>query len=408
MRRLLESRAPLAVAAAALFVLGCAVTAGLLPFKYWTLWDGPRGWSAFITGDFVQIWAAGEMMLKGLPTAPYVGPLINVYIKARVGADAARYIWAYPPPALLLVLPFGLLPIVWSFCLYVAAQGLAFLRALKVASLGRGAALLCLLSPAAVVSVVFGQNGMATASFALPALLLSGRSPYLAGFLAGCLVWKPQAAVMIPICFLAAGARKAFTSAALTSLTLVIGTALAFGTLPWRLWFSILPDLAYSVDHVDKFVESMASPLAAMLTVGVPARVAHPIQAVLSFAAAVATWVVWRRECDHRLKVAFALCSSVIAAPYVFVYDMPGISAAVVLTAVSIGFSRIEPWERLGLVFCWTAPTTVLFVGMLSNFALTPLLPSAVSVAAFIVWRRTRPQRIAVSSLASLEATITG
>ena len=87
--------------------------------------------------------------------------------------------------------------------------------------------------PAVVVNIGHGQNGFLTAALLGGALHLLDRRPWLAGVLIGCLAYKPQFGVLIPVALLAGGRWSTIAAAAATVAALV---AVSFATLGGGVW----------------------------------------------------------------------------------------------------------------------------------------------------------------------------
>src|SRR6202043_3793016 len=92
---------------------------------------------------------------------------------------------------------------------------------------------LMLASPFAAWNFLIGQNGFLTASLLGASLLLLERRPVLAGVFIGCLTYKPQFGILLPLALAAANQWRAFVSTAVTALILTGASIAAFGTGPW-------------------------------------------------------------------------------------------------------------------------------------------------------------------------------
>ena len=66
-----------------------------------------------------------------------------------------------------------------------------------------------------------GHNGFLTALLLGGGLILLERKPFLAGLLLGCLVYKPQFALVLPLLLLALWNWRAIAGAAVSSLALI-------------------------------------------------------------------------------------------------------------------------------------------------------------------------------------------
>jgi hypothetical protein len=101
----------------------------------------------------------------------------------------------YPPPFLLLLLPFSLLRFAWSFALFQAATfmvavagGWCWLRMAPERLLWLVA---LVLSPGASVTVICGQNAFLALGLLLGGCGLRGRSRFVSGAVLGLLCYKP-------------------------------------------------------------------------------------------------------------------------------------------------------------------------------------------------------------------------
>ena len=88
--------------------------------------------------------------------------------------------------------------------------------------------------PAVFVNLGHGHNGFLTAALIGGALLVLDRRPLLAGVLIGCLAYKPQFGVLIPLVLAATGRWRVIAAAAATVVAFVAGHAgSSFGGATW-------------------------------------------------------------------------------------------------------------------------------------------------------------------------------
>jgi hypothetical protein len=147
---------------------------------------GISSWAAYITMlrpapglDWMVYFTAARVYLDGnLPII--LDPLrftmtLNDRFSGWLAHPLGLHPWVYPPHFLLLFLPFGLLPPVPSYALFVLSSLLGLLVAIRVWLHATNAFWLrcisLILSPAAALGVVVGQNAFLAAS-----LLVGGRS----------------------------------------------------------------------------------------------------------------------------------------------------------------------------------------------------------------------------------------
>lgn len=354
-----------------------AITAGVLRLHWHVRGD-----------DFDQIWAAGRLMLRGLPCAPYMPGLLDIYIRGLTGIQGIVYLFVYPPPTLIFAIPFGVGGLAASEIAFVTFAICSLCVALRLTiRLNRAALTACVLSPAALVSFLSGQGGALEAALLVPCLAVGGSRPLLAGLLAGCLIWKPQAAILVPVCFLAGGRIRALLAAAAVTLVFVVGSTAWMGTLPWRLWWATLPHLTSDLMNRDLFVYYMASPLASMVVLHAPWAAAVAMQAAATIAAMAVAWVAWRRAPGNPVAVAAALALTPLAAPYSFTYDMVGATIAVAMILVCVPGKEFKRWEMAAMGTVWAAPAAV-WLAFAYPFPVNFVLPISSALVAAVAFRR--------------------
>jgi Glycosyltransferase family 87 len=96
---------------------------------------------------------------------------------------------------------------------------------------------------AVFVNVGHGQNGFLTAALLGGALHWLDRRPWLAGVLIGCLAYKPQFGVLIPIALLAGGRWGTIGAAMVTVAALV---AVSFVTLGGSVWHAFADSMNFT------------------------------------------------------------------------------------------------------------------------------------------------------------------
>ena len=93
--------------------------------------------------------------------------------------------------------------------------------------------LLALAYPAVFINLGQGHNGFLTAALIGAALCQLDRRPILAGILIGCLAYKPQFGLLIPLVLAVSGRWRTFAAAAVTVAVMAIAVTLAFGVEVW-------------------------------------------------------------------------------------------------------------------------------------------------------------------------------
>lgn len=307
---------------AARFQLACKVV-GLAHIVVGTMGLAANVNTPFVA-DFVSFWAAAVLAIGGDPAAVY-DLVAHKAVQAQVKAPQGLLPFFYPPPFLLVLLPLGLLPywvaaVAWTggtFVLLVAAVR----RLLSDLRPGTGTIWLAAAMPAVAVNAIIGQIGFLTAALFVGGLVLLPRRPFIGGLLFGCLIVKPHVAVFLPLAFLAAGQWRAIAGAALSASGLLILALLVFGAGTYEAWLGQAP--VYASILRDGLVpwHKMASIYAALRHAGMPIAQAMAVHAVAAVAAAAAVWRVWRGSADSMARGAVLAAASVLASPYLFLYD---------------------------------------------------------------------------------------
>ena len=208
-------------------------------FSHWWVYD-PNGLG--IPTDFINVWAAGRLVLDGLPAQAYDWDIQKQVEVAKLGQDFVGYFaWHYPPPFLFVASLLAQLPYQVAYIGWVVVSFLPFLVAMR-AIVGRDFGyLLALAIPMAFINALVGQNGFLTAALIGGTLYLIPIRPVLAGICLGLLTYKPQYGLLFPIALIAAGHWRVFVSAGVTAVVLAIASWLAFGIESWLAFFHWMP-----------------------------------------------------------------------------------------------------------------------------------------------------------------------
>lgn len=270
----------------------------------------PRDGTSLVVGrDFLNIWMYGRAAWQADPARYYDMPTYLAALGPVVGAGYPGQLWSYPPVALLIAAPFGLLPYLPALLLWTASGIVGFAVALRLWTRDWRIIALLLVAPAALIGIMSGQFALLAAAILLTVLRWRESRPWLAGALVGLLLVKPQLALLIPLLFVATGNWRAFAAAALSSLTLAALVALIWGIDIWQVYVSagianqslVLSD----PDHLaGPFMPTLFMNLRA---IGVPIPVASALQMALALLAAA---LVWRRFRQRPTTCAPIFCSS--------------------------------------------------------------------------------------------------
>jgi arabinofuranan 3-O-arabinosyltransferase len=280
--------------------------------------------------DFANAWMAGMQALHGNAAALYDPAAFAKIQAAIVGPNHPKDFfypnWPYPPIFFLILVPLAMLSYVTAFLSFqvvtlLGCIAVVFLIVRRPASMA-----LVLASPFGALDIRWGQTGFLRASLIGAALLALERRPVLAGVFIGCLTYKPQFGILIPVALVAAKQWRAFGSAAITTAVLGGVSIAAFGIDPWQAFPREL--LAQAGDYLLR-ENPLAAPWAAIQTVYGLVRAFHGSAALAWLAQGCATagvavivWLVWRSPVRYTLKAALLSAATLIATPYAWHYDL--------------------------------------------------------------------------------------
>ena len=316
--------------------------------------------------DFSSFYAAGSLALEGRAAGVY--DMATHYAREQqiFGAGTPYYAWFYPPFFLLIATPLALMPYplalaVWqaaTLAFYLGVIG-AILRPVRLShpDLAGVWMLPALAYPAVFINLGHGQNGLLTAGLFGAALFTLPTRPLLSGVLFGCLAYKPQFALVIPIALILSGQWRTVMAATLTVIALAMAASLAFGT---DVWFAFLTSMDASrrlvLEQGSVGFEKLQSVFAAVRMWGGGVPLAYLVQGVTSAAAICGVAWIWRSTCDHKLKAAALMIAALLASPHTLDYDLT-IAAPAIAFMTSLGFARgFRDFEVSVLAGAWVAP----------------------------------------------------
>jgi hypothetical protein len=349
--------------------------------------------------DFSDVYAAGTYVLDGNPEAPFNLASQHAREQQIFGAATPFYGWHYPPFFLfiagaLALMPYGIALALWqavTLALYLLAIR-SILKSVPCAD-GKRTLLadplwlfLALAFPAVLVNLGHGQNGFLTAALLGAALVQLDRRPLIAGILLGCLAYKPQFGLMIPIVLAASGRWRVFAAAAATVALLVVAVAAAFGPHVWQAFFdSTRFTRQVALEQGNTGWYKIQSVFAWARMWGAPIPLAYALQGLLDVALGASSIWLWRSEASYPLKAAGLCLAAILATPYTFDYDMTLLAPAAAFLAAD-GWARgFGPWEKTALAALWLAP---LVARPVAAATLIPLGVPAMLVMFILLLRR--------------------
>ena len=354
-----------------------------------------------VYSDFSTAWVVGVQALQG-QVVPLYDPAKFLEIQTTLlGAQKFFYPnWPYPPIFSLVMAPFGLLPYFWSFVTWTSTTLLGCIVVVYMIVRRSPVIPLVLASPFTLWNILAGQNGFLMASLLGASLLSFERQPVLAGIFIGCLTYKPQFGIMLPVALVAAKQWRAVASAVATAALLAAVSVAAFGASAWEAFpcgllqqFGVvfeaegLPDFAATWGYLQTVYG-----LIRYLHGG--ATLAWVGQGITALCAAIIVWFVWRSPTRYALKAAILSALALLASPYAFAYDMAAIAIPVAFLArdqLRCGLLRGEQIILLAL-FCAILALLVIFRDPPNGIpfgSLPGIGPAALITLSAVILRRT-------------------
>lgn len=237
--------------------------------------------------------------------------------------------FAYPPSALLLFHPFGLMSFPVAFLVWTSLSIAAFAVAARNFAT-QTALILAFTTPAIVLSVASGQTSLLIASAIMGAVTLLERKPILAGILLGAAAsLKPQAVLLVPLALLIGQHWRAQFAFFITGIVCVSVAMLLWGVELWFDWYRAMSQFSSIVTGLGLNIDGITFAMLAKAA-GWPTWLALSIQLAAIICGCVL--VVWAfRRSDKLVRVVALASGSLLCSPYALIYDLS------VLMPIAIG-----------------------------------------------------------------------
>lgn len=350
-----------------------------------------RGWPAGF-GDSFALWSFGRFLGDHAAIAIYDPAALRSAQLALGMEPGASYPFPYPPSFLLIVWPLGRLPGQIAWAALVAVSLPLYLWATVGRNWRSPALVAALAAPTTTIAIVSGQSGLLAAGLLAGGMRLAAANPVAAGVLLGCLTYKPQLGLVVPVALLAARLWRTVWVALLTAVLLVVLTSILFGGAIWPNWavFVLGYPRQFAADS-SEIVHLMPTVLAALLQLGIAPVAAQLAQWTVTAATAAIVWSLCRSG-PRQLAAAGVLVASVLATPYAFVYDMPFLATAVIWLVAERHHAggRFGTGEVLVMMAAMIAP--IMLVAGTSKF---PLATLSLILLFWVIVRRCRRLRAA-------------
>lgn len=340
--------------------------------------------------DFVTTYAAGVMARDRNAAQAYDHQALHAVEKAVVdNGDIPFFGWYYPPIFFFVAFLAALLPYVKALVALQAVTFLPFAAIVRRIADDNLAILALVAFPGTFVNLGHGQNGFLTAALFGGGLLALQRRPALAGVLLGCLAYKPQFGLLIPLALLAGRYYRAFAWAAAAVVALCGLSALAFGVESWRQFFAWSPiTRAMVLEQGGLGWEKIQSVFSTVRSTGGGVALAYALQAAVSLPIAAAVAWIWRGRAPFAAKASALTAGTVAATPYLLDYDLVLLALPIAWLAREGYDYGFRDWEKSILALAWLLPLISRGIAAGTGVQMAPVVLIALFL---VVLRRARP-----------------
>jgi hypothetical protein len=345
--------------------------------------------------DFLPMWAAAHEAFLHHPDRIYDFAKLTAVQQPLLDGFPGFRPFVYPPPALLVFAPFGLLRFGLANAIWTAV-GLALILGTTASQL-KSPRLLVLaamvLSPASVLVLITGQVTFLMATLAVTGLLSLKQRPLLAGVLFGlaCAI-KPQSLVLLPVALVATGQWRAVLAAGATAALAVAASIGMLGVHAWVEWLAALQRFQDWVMNSGGFQKGMITPTALGITLRLDAAGLATWRLGFAIGAVAMVWHVFRKTEDPARRLTALMGGSLFISPYAMHYDAALLApaAALMLTHRSSPGQWIAALGAGALLCCAAIPYVgaaavtafVLVVSLTPETAFTPRRPQTAELPA--------------------------
>jgi arabinofuranan 3-O-arabinosyltransferase len=378
------------------FVL-CVINAAFFPSAWLCdIWIYDKAGLGIPT-DFVNVWAAGKLVLEGHPAFAYDWDIQRQIELALLRQDFPGYFaWHYPPPFLFVASFLAQFPYSVAFVGWAAASFVPYLAAMR-AIVGRATfgVMLAVGFPMVLSNGLVGQNGYLTAALIGGTLILLPTRPVLSGICLGLLTYKPQYGFLFPIVLIATAEWTVFFSAAATAIAMAFVSWLAFGTDSWLAFFHWMPRFSQAFLVEGKATWWKLQSLYSMVRyLGGSEQLGWACQWILTAAVVTTLVTLWRSKVRYSLKAAALAAGTLLTTPYLFMYDMMVLAIAVAFL-VRVGLARgFLPYELPLLGTALVVMMSFMFLGQPVGLATTLIIGGLILRRAGPWWRRDQPAAV--------------
>jgi arabinofuranan 3-O-arabinosyltransferase len=323
------------------YALGIAYAAVFLIWYKTGVWLVDSNGVPLPDTDFRYWWVGGVEALHGEAASIYDPAHLIDLLKTLVGPEHAKDFfwpdWPYPPIIFLILAPLPMLPYAPAFLIWEAVPLLACVTVVFLIVRRSAAIALVVASPFGAFNFRWAQTGFLRTALLGAALLTLERRPVLAGVFIGCLTYKPQFGILIPVALIAVRQWRAFASAAITAVFLVGVSIAAFGIEPWiafpRGFLANAGNVLLLEGHRKIEWTWIQTVYGLVRALHGSAALAWLAQGCATAGIAVIVWLVWRSPTRYALKAALLSAATLVATPYGWFFDLSVIAIPVAFLA---------------------------------------------------------------------------
>jgi hypothetical protein len=269
------------------------------------------------SSDFDVFHMAGYAFWRGQAAEAYRGTLVSLSGDVYSGLR-----WTYPPPYMLLLAPFALLPEWVAYASFMSLSLVGFIAMVRSLSGPYFEMALKMSIPAISVSLAAGQNGLLFGG--IIAWILSSTSSIAAwsGLGLSVLALKPQ---LFPVVFLYLAREQKWRAAAIGAFGLLLLAWLSTETLGDGIWWSFLSTMDETRQLLltgNLRIFRMISVYATLYSLGMDATHALLVQSILALGI-VYIVIIHSRNHSLRGQLGLVALAAPLISPYAYDYDMP-------------------------------------------------------------------------------------
>jgi hypothetical protein len=266
--------------------------------------------------DFAALWVAGKLAASGHASTAFDTEAIRAAGKVISNTKLIKLAYPYPPHGLFVAVPLSYLPLNVAFVVWQAISGALFYVAARPYLPKGFPKFLALLTPAALINILFGQVGLFLGALWLFAF--SGSA-----IASAVLTFKPHLGALAGVEVIR---RRQIIRTVIIFLILVAASSAAFGLDSWRAW--IMGSASHQIGDLT------VRPFGIWRFQMVTPYLAYGLLGWFLFAAAAIMLLA------SRFDAFTAATGSFLIAPYGFHYDM---------TVVCLGFGLLlfQKWREI-------------------------------------------------------------